>query len=101
MNTQHRIGHWDPQTNFQNELICSSGQSGHFTSRVVFFIFSWAKFFKKWLGNEIHDKLGANFLGGFDTFFIQFKNTSNLIYLGFKVPSDSLFPKNFKIGLTF
>ena len=38
----------------------------------------------------------------FDTFLdIQFKNTSNLIFSGFKVPSKSFFPKNFKTGLTF
>ena len=38
----------------------------------------------------------------FDTFFyIQFKNTSNLIFLGFKVPFESFFHKNFKTGLTF
>ena len=34
-------------------------------------------------------------------FEIQFKNTSNLIFLGFKVPSESFFHKDFKIGLTF
>ena len=38
----------------------------------------------------------------FDTFFdIQFKNTSNLIFLGFKVPSESFFLKNFKRGHAF
>ena len=38
----------------------------------------------------------------FDAFFdIKFKNTSNLIFLGFKVPSESFFPKDFKIGLAF
>ena len=34
-------------------------------------------------------------------FDIQFKNTSNLIFLGFKVPSERFFHKNFKTGLTF
>ena len=38
----------------------------------------------------------------FDTFFdIKFKNTSNLIFPDFKVPSKSFFPMNFKTGLTF
>ena len=38
----------------------------------------------------------------FDTFFyIQFKNTSNLIIPGFKVASESFLFKNFKTGLTF
>jgi hypothetical protein len=38
----------------------------------------------------------------FDTFFyIQFKNTYNLIFLGFKVPSERFFHKNFKTGLNF
>jgi hypothetical protein len=32
---------------------------------------------------------------------IHFKNTSNVIFLGFKVPSESFFHKNFKTGLTF
>ena len=31
----------------------------------------------------------------------QFKNTSNLILLGFKMSSESFFHKNFKTGLTF
>ena len=34
-------------------------------------------------------------------FDFKFKNTSNLIFLGFKVPSQRFFPKDFKIGLTF
>ena len=34
-------------------------------------------------------------------FYIQFKNTSNLIFPGFKVPSKSFFPTDFKTGLTF
>ena len=34
-------------------------------------------------------------------FDIQFKNTSNLIFLGFKVPSERFFLKNFKKDLTF
>ena len=34
-------------------------------------------------------------------FDFEFKNTSNLIFPGFKVPSKSFFPKNFKTGLTF
>ena len=34
-------------------------------------------------------------------FDIQFKNTFNLNFLGFKVPSESFFHKNFKTGLTF
>ena len=38
----------------------------------------------------------------FDTFFyIQFKNTSNLIIPGFKVASESFLFRNFKTGLTF
>ena len=40
--------------------------------------------------------------GNLTQFFdIQFKNTSNLIFLGFKVPSESFFPKDFKSGVTF
>ena len=31
----------------------------------------------------------------------QFKNTSNLIFLGFKVSSERFFHKDFKTGLTF
>ena len=34
-------------------------------------------------------------------FDIQFKNTSNLIFKGFKVPSKRFFQKYFKTGLTF
>ena len=34
-------------------------------------------------------------------FDIQFKNASNLVFLGFKVPSERFFHKNFKTGLTF
>ena len=34
-------------------------------------------------------------------FDIQFKNTSNLIFLGFKVSSERFFHKNFKTGLPF
>jgi hypothetical protein len=34
-------------------------------------------------------------------FDIQFKNTSNLIFLGFKVPSERFFHKNFKQVLLF
>ena len=34
-------------------------------------------------------------------FDIQFKNTSNLVFPSFKVPSKSFFPKDFKTGLTF
>ena len=34
-------------------------------------------------------------------FDFELKNTSNLIFLGFKVPSESFFHKNFKTGLTF
>ena len=34
-------------------------------------------------------------------FHIQFKNTSNLIFPGFKVSFKSFFPKNFKTGITF
>ena len=34
-------------------------------------------------------------------FYIQFKNTSNLISSSFKVPSKSIFPKDFKTGLIF
>ena len=43
-----------------------------------------------------------NFFLNLTQFFdIQFKNTSNLIFLGFKVPSESFFQKNFKTGFTF
>ena len=37
------------------------------------------------------------------TFFFdfEFKNTSNLIFPGFKVPSERFLFKNFKTGLTF
>ena len=34
-------------------------------------------------------------------FDIQFKNVSNLVFLGFKVPSERFFHKDFKTGLTF
>ena len=34
-------------------------------------------------------------------FDIQFKNTSNLIFQGFKVPSEKKFHKDFKTGLIF
>ena len=34
-------------------------------------------------------------------FDIQFENTSNLILLSFKVPSERFFYKVFKTGLTF
>jgi hypothetical protein len=34
-------------------------------------------------------------------FDIQFKNTFNLIFLDFKVPSERFFNKDFKTGLTF
>ena len=45
---------------------------------------------------------GCNFFLEFDTFFsIQFKNTYNFIFLGVKVPYESFFRKDFKIGLTF
>ena len=45
---------------------------------------------------------GRIFFLEFDTFFnIQFKNTFNLIFPGFKVPSESFLFKNFKTGLTF
>ena len=45
---------------------------------------------------------GSIFFLEFDTFFdIQFKNTSNVIFPSFKVPSESFFHKNFKRGHTF
>ena len=45
---------------------------------------------------------GRIFFLEFDTFFyIQFENTSNLIFLDFKVPSENFFHKNFKTGLSF
>ena len=45
---------------------------------------------------------GRNFLLEFDIFFdIQFKNTSNLIFPGFKVPSKRFLFKDFKTGLNF
>ena len=45
---------------------------------------------------------GAKPFFRFDTFFdIQFKNTLNLIFPSFKVPSKSFLFKNFKTGLTF
>ena len=34
-------------------------------------------------------------------FYIQFKNTSGLVFPSFKVPSESFFHKNFITGLTF
>ena len=34
-------------------------------------------------------------------FEIQFKNTTNLVLLSFKVPSERFFHKNFKTDLTF
>ena len=45
---------------------------------------------------------GTNPFLRLDTFFVfQFENTSNLIFLGFKVSSERFFHKFFKIGLTF
>ena len=45
---------------------------------------------------------GTIFLWNLTPFFdIQFKNTSNLVFPGFKVSSESFFPKDFKTGLTF
>ena len=42
------------------------------------------------------------FFWNFAHFFdIHFKNTSNLIFLGFKVPSERFFHKDLKTGLTF
>ena len=44
----------------------------------------------------------AIFFLRFENFFlIQFKNTSNLILLSFKVPSERFFHKVFRTGLTF
>ena len=58
-----------------------------------------AKFWKS--KNHICQKVNP-FFSEFDTFFyVQFKNTSNLIFSSFKVPSKSFFSKNFKTGLTF
>jgi hypothetical protein len=34
-------------------------------------------------------------------FDIHFKNTSNLIFLDFKVPSENVFPKDFKSGVHY
>ena len=53
-------------------------------------------------GTWIWEKIGANFfLNLTHCFDIQFKNTLNLIFLGFKVPSERFFHKDFKTGLTF
>ena len=43
---------------------------------------------------------GAKFFLRFENFFdIQFKNTSNLMLLSFKVPTERFFHKVFKTGL--
>jgi hypothetical protein len=53
-------------------------------------------------GGGVEGGHGANFFLEFDTFFcFKIKNTSNLIFLGFKVPSERFFHKNFKTGLSF
>ena len=57
---------------------------------------------KVWHANKFPCYKLLRFFFEFDTFFDnQFKNTSNLIFPGFKVPSKSFFPMNFKTGLTF
>ena len=45
---------------------------------------------------------GKNFFLEFDIFFdIQFKNTSNFIFPGFKVPYETFLFKDFRTGPTF
>ena len=41
------------------------------------------------------------FLEFYPFFYFEFKNTSNLIFPDFKVPSESFLFKNFETGLTF
>ena len=48
----------------------------------------------KFLGKKV-------FFGNWHFFLYSFKTTSNLNFLGFKVPSKSFFPKNFKSGVIF
>ena len=61
-----------------------------------------AKYILEFIGQAVVRSRVQNFFWNLTLFFeIQFKNTSNLIFLGFKVPSESFFHKNFKIGLTF
>ena len=51
---------------------------------------------------KVRRGLGAKSFFRFDPFFqIQFKNTSNLILLGFKMSSERFLFKDFKTGLTF
>ena len=53
-------------------------------------------------GEKVRRGLGAKPFFRFDRFFqIQFKNTSNLISLGFKMSSERFLFKDFKTGLTF
>ena len=57
---------------------------------------------RRWWWKVVGGGGREEFFFEFDTFFdIQFKNTVNLIFPGFKVPSESFYHKNFKTGLTF
>ena len=52
--------------------------------------------------NKVRRGQGAKPFFRFDTFFdIKFKNTSNLIFPDFKIPSERFLFEDFKTGLTF
>ena len=60
--------------------------------------------FRGWWWKVVGGREGQGIISflEFGIFFdIQFKNTSNLIFPGFMVPSKRFFPENFKTGLTF
>ena len=62
------------------------------------------QFFLRYCQGVVGVEKGArcNFFLEFDTIiYFKFKNTSNLIFLNFKVPSESFFHKDFKTSLTF
>ena len=62
------------------------------------------QFFFEILPGVVGVEKGAwcNFFLEFDTFFyFEFKNTSNLTFPSFKVPSERFLFKDFKTGLTF
>ena len=57
---------------------------------------------KKLLDGTLKLGMAQNHFSDLTFYFeIQFKNTINLIFLSFKMPSKSFLFKNFKTGLTF
>ena len=51
--------------------------------------------------NPNQPRPAQNLYLNFFSFYFEFKNTSNLIFPSFKVPSESFLFKNLKTGLTF